>query len=48
MKNKTAGPVPDIAPYFERAAVVVAPLRTGGGMRTKVLQAKAGQSNACT
>jgi len=35
------GPVPDIAPYFERAAVVLAPLRTGGGMRTKVLQAMA-------
>jgi glycosyltransferase involved in cell wall biosynthesis len=35
------GPVPDIAPYFERAAVVLAPVRTGGGMRTKVLQAMA-------
>lgn len=35
------GPVPDIAPYFQRAAVCVAPIRIGGGMRTKVLQAMA-------
>ncbi len=35
------GPVPKIEPYFERAAVVIAPLRIGGGMRMKVLQAMA-------
>jgi len=31
--------VPAVAPYLESAAVVVAPVRTGGGMRMKVLQA---------
>jgi glycosyltransferase involved in cell wall biosynthesis len=35
------GVVPEMAPYFERAAVVVAPVRMGGGMRMKVLQAMA-------
>lgn len=35
------GPVPEIEPFFKRAAVIVAPLRTGGGMRMKVLQAMA-------
>ncbi len=35
------GAVPEIEPYFARAAVVIAPLRTGGGMRMKVLQAMA-------
>ena len=35
------GPVPDIEPYFARAALVVAPLHIGGGMRMKVLQAMA-------
>ena len=35
------GRVPEIEPYFERAAVVLAPLRLGGGMRVKVLQAMA-------
>jgi glycosyltransferase involved in cell wall biosynthesis len=34
-----AGPVPIIRPYLEQAAVVLAPMRTGGGMRVKVLQA---------
>lgn len=36
-----AGLVPEIAPYLERAAVVLAPVRIGGGMRMKVLQAMA-------
>jgi polysaccharide biosynthesis protein PslH len=31
------GYVPDVAPYLDRAAVVVAPLRLGGGTRVKVL-----------
>jgi len=35
------GPVADIGPYFRRASVCVAPVRIGGGMRTKVLQAMA-------
>lgn len=32
------GRVPEIEPYLEQAAVVLAPVRLGGGMRTKVLQ----------
>ena len=35
------GVVPDLAPYFAQAAVVVAPLRIGGGMRVKVVEALA-------
>ena len=35
------GRVPEIESYLQRAAVVVAPLRQGGGMRLKVLQAMA-------
>ena len=35
------GPVPDTRPHLDRAAVVVAPLRLGGGMRVKVLEALA-------
>jgi len=31
--------VPDVTPYLDRAAVVVAPLRLGGSMRGKVLEA---------
>jgi len=33
------GFVPDVQAYIEQAAIVVAPLRIGGGMRMKVLQA---------
>ena len=33
------GSVPDVTPYLNRAAVVVAPLRLGGSMRGKVLEA---------
>lgn len=33
--------VPDVAPYLERAAVVAAPIRIGGSMRMKVLEALA-------
>ncbi len=36
-----AGRVPDIWPYLDAANVVVAPIRTGGGMRVKVLEALA-------
>ena len=35
------GRVEDVTPYLDRAAVVVAPLRLGGGMRVKVLEALA-------
>jgi glycosyltransferase involved in cell wall biosynthesis len=35
------GTVPDVTPYLDRAAVVVVPLRLGGGMRVKVLEALA-------
>jgi glycosyltransferase involved in cell wall biosynthesis len=35
------GRVPDVKPYLDRAAVVLAPLRSGGGMRVKVLEALA-------
>jgi glycosyltransferase involved in cell wall biosynthesis len=38
---QVTGPVPQIEPYFARAALVVAPVRIGGGMRMKVLQAMA-------
>jgi glycosyltransferase involved in cell wall biosynthesis len=35
------GAVPDVLPYLEQAAVVVAPVAVGGGMRLKVLEALA-------
>jgi glycosyltransferase involved in cell wall biosynthesis len=35
------GRVPDVMPYLDRAALVVVPLRLGGGMRVKVLEALA-------
>jgi glycosyltransferase involved in cell wall biosynthesis len=35
------GSVPDVTPYLDRAAVVVAPIRFGGSMRMKVLEALA-------
>ena len=35
------GYVPDVKPYLDRATVVVVPLRLGGGMRVKVLEALA-------
>lgn len=35
------GFVPDVRPYLDRAALVVVPLRLGGGMRVKVLEALA-------
>jgi polysaccharide biosynthesis protein PslH len=33
--------VPDVTPYLDRAAVIVAPIRIGGSMRMKVLEALA-------
>jgi glycosyltransferase involved in cell wall biosynthesis len=35
------GSVPDVSPYLDAAAVVVAPIRIGGSMRGKVLEALA-------
>jgi glycosyltransferase involved in cell wall biosynthesis len=35
------GRVPDVEPFLRKAAVVVAPVRIGGGMRRKVLEAMA-------
>jgi glycosyltransferase involved in cell wall biosynthesis len=35
------GPVDDVAPYLDRAAVVAAPIRLGAGMRVKVVEALA-------
>jgi glycosyltransferase involved in cell wall biosynthesis len=35
------GRVPDVTPYLDQAALVVVPLRLGGGMRVKVLEALA-------
>jgi len=35
------GFVPSVTPYLQRAAVVVAPIEIGGGMRVKVLEALA-------
>jgi polysaccharide biosynthesis protein PslH len=33
------GSVPDVIPYLDRAAVIVTPIRLGGSMRGKVLEA---------
>jgi glycosyltransferase involved in cell wall biosynthesis len=35
------GDVPDVRPYLDAAAVVAAPIRLGGGMRVKVMEALA-------
>lgn len=35
------GRVPEVVPYLDRAAVVVCPLRVGGGVKVKVLEALA-------
>jgi glycosyltransferase involved in cell wall biosynthesis len=35
----TPGAVADVSEYLDEAAVVVAPIRTGGGVRVKVLEA---------
>ena len=35
------GRVPDVTPYLDRATLVVVPLRSGGGMRVKVMEALA-------
>jgi glycosyltransferase involved in cell wall biosynthesis len=38
---RVTGPVAAVEPFLDRAAVVVAPLRIGGGMRAKVVEALA-------
>ena len=35
---RLAGYVDDVSPYFERARALVVPLRSGGGMRVKILE----------
>ncbi len=40
-KVSVTGRVPDTTPFLDRAAVVAVPLRLGGGMRVKVLEALA-------
>ncbi len=36
---KVTGYVPELAPYFEDSAVIVVPVRAGGGMRVRILEA---------
>jgi glycosyltransferase involved in cell wall biosynthesis len=36
---RIAGKVPDLAPYYAASSIAVAPLRTGGGTRIKILEA---------
>ena len=36
---EVTGPVPDVGPLFRAAAVYAAPLRVGGGVRLKILEA---------
>jgi glycosyltransferase involved in cell wall biosynthesis len=38
---EVTGSVPDVRPYFERAAVSIVPLRIGGGTRLKIYEAMA-------
>jgi glycosyltransferase involved in cell wall biosynthesis len=33
------GYVPDLLPYFNEAAIIVVPVRSGGGMRVRILEA---------
>lgn len=36
---EVTGYVPDLQPYFEQAALVMIPVRSGGGMRVRILEA---------
>jgi glycosyltransferase involved in cell wall biosynthesis len=36
---KVTGYVPDLQPYFEEAAMIIVPVRSGGGMRVRILEA---------
>ena len=38
---EVTGRVKDLEPYYERARLVIAPLRSGGGTRLKILEAMA-------
>jgi glycosyltransferase involved in cell wall biosynthesis len=43
------GSVPDVRPFLDRAAIVMAPIDSGGGMRVKVLEAlAAGKALVCS
>ena len=39
--DEVTGAVPDVTPYLDRAALVALPIRLGGGMRVKLLEAMA-------
>jgi glycosyltransferase involved in cell wall biosynthesis len=39
--DEITGGVPSVAPYLDRAAVIALPIRLGGGMRVKLLEAMA-------
>ncbi len=41
LRVSITGTVPDVRPFLQSATVVVAPLRTGGGIRLKVMEALA-------
>lgn len=38
---EVTGPVPDVRPYYQEAALTVVPLRAGGGTRLKILESMA-------
>lgn len=38
---RVTGTVPDIRPYFSQSALAIAPMRSGGGIKNKVLEAMA-------
>jgi glycosyltransferase involved in cell wall biosynthesis len=46
---EVTGRVPDVAPYLQQADVVLCPLRVGGGVKVKVLEAlRAGKAIVST
>lgn len=45
---KVTGYVPDLIPYFEQSALMVVPVRAGGGMRVRILEAFASGMPAVT
>lgn len=47
-KIKVTGYVPDLTPYMEQAALMVVPVRAGGGMRVRLLEAFARAMPAVT
>lgn len=45
---KVTGYVPDLTPYFEQSALMAVPVRAGGGMRVRILEAFASGMPAIT